>query len=64
MEIHRINKELENTKDINDIDKLINRIKGNKEKINEVINRIDMIKDGSIINIAYDLSKEKSKDLK
>ena len=64
MEIHRINKELENVKDISDIDKLISRVNSNKEKISEVINRIDMIKEGTIINVVYDLSKEKSKDLK
>jgi len=64
MEIHRINQELENVKDKSDINKLIERVKNNKEKIEEVINRIEMIKEGTIINIVYDLSKEKSKDLK
>ena len=64
MEIYRINQELENEKDLSEINKLIERANKNGKETKEVINRINMIKDGSIINIAYSLSKTQPKSLK
>ena len=64
MEIYRINQELENEKDLSEINKLIERASKNGKETKEVINRINMIKDGSIITIAYSLSKTQPKSLK
>ena len=64
MENYRINQELENEKDLNEINKLIERANKNSKETKEVINRINMIKDGSIITIAYSLSKTQPKSLK
>ena len=64
MEVHRINQALESTNDLNDINKLMNRLNSNQNTIKGIIDRIDMIKTGSIITIAYSLSKTKPQELK
>ena len=64
MEIHRIKQELENENDLEEINKLIVRANKNNKEIKDVINRINMIKDGTIIDIAYSLSKKQPKELK
>lgn len=64
MEIHRIKQELENENDLEEINKLIVRADKNNKEIKGVINRINMIKDGTIIDIAYSLSKKQPKELK
>ena len=64
MEIHRINQELDNAKSVSDFDKLIDRAKKNNKEINDIISRINMIKDGSIIDVVYNLSKKQPKELK
>ena len=64
LEIHRINSLLNNTKDVNDIKKLLERLKNNQKNIDNIIERINMIKDGTILKVAYDLSKTKPNELK
>ena len=64
MEIHRINQELEICKTESDFNKLINRANENKKNIESVISRLNMIKSGEIISIAFSLSKKQPKELK
>lgn len=64
MENHRITQELENAREVSDINKLIDRLKGNQNKIDAIINRINDIENGNIISDVYEYSKEKPKELK
>lgn len=64
LEVHRINSLLNNTKDISDIKKLMDRLNNNQKNISSIIDRINMIKDSSIISVAYSLSKTKPNELK
>lgn len=64
MENHRITQELENAREVSDINKLIDRLKGNQNKIDAIINRINDIENGNIISEVYEYSKEKPKELK
>ncbi len=64
LENYRIRKELDNTKDLNDINKLLARLKKNQDIENTILSRINKIKDGSIILDVYDLSKKQPKYLK
>ena len=64
METHRITQELNNIKDINDLNKLTERLNKNKTSIIKILNNISMIKDGSIIKVAYSISKTQPKYLK
>ena len=64
LEVHRINSLLNEVQDIKDINKLIDRLNKNQKSIIEILNRINMVKDGTIIGVAYSLSKTKPKELK
>ena len=64
METHRITQELNNIKDINDLNKLTERLNKNKTSIIKILNNISMIKDGSIIKVAFSMSKTQPKYLK
>ncbi len=63
LENHRIHKELENTSDIEEINKLMNRLEQNMENINGIIGRINNIENENIMNEVFAMSKNKPKEL-
>ena len=64
MENHRLTQELENVRDVGDVDKLLERIHENQNEIDNIIGRIHGIENGEIISVAYEFSKTKPKELK
>ena len=63
-DLKALNKAINSTNDINDINKLVDRLENNLININNIISIIDKAKNGDIIYEIFDMSKEKSNHLK